>query len=119
MRIHIGSDDRWKDRPLYEAIIELLRKERFAGATVFRGVTGFGASARVHQQSAFRLSSDAPIVVECVETDEKIEAILPRLDEMLGGGLVTLEKVRVIMYRADLPGAERTGSWPIDFDQTS
>jgi hypothetical protein len=113
MRIHIGSNDRSGDRPLYEAIIELLREQHFAGATVFRGVLGFGASARVHQASAFRLSSDAPIVIECVETDEKIEAILPVLDTMLGGGLITLEKVRVIMYRADLPEAQRTGSWPI------
>ena len=65
------------------------------------------------QGSWFRLSSDSPIVIECVETEEKISAILPRLDEMIGGGLVTLEKVRVIMYRADLPEGERTGSWPI------
>ena len=114
MRIHLGADDRWDGRPLYEAIVELLRRERFAGATVFRGVLGFGASARVHHGSVFRLSGDLPIVVECVETEERIQGILPRLDEMLGGGLITLEKVRVIMYRADLPEAERTGSWPID-----
>lgn len=115
MRIHIGADDRWDDRPLYEAIIELLRKEHFAGATAFRGILGFGASARVHRSSLFRLSGDLPIVVECVDTPEKIEAILPTLDGMIGGGLITLEKVRVIMYRADLPEADRTGSWPIDF----
>lgn len=114
MRIHIGADDRWNGRPLYEAIIELLRKEHFAGATAFRGVLGFGASSRVHRGSVFRMSGDLPIVVECVETHEKIEAILPTLDEMLGGGLITLERVRVIMYRADLSEAERTGSWPID-----
>jgi PII-like signaling protein len=114
MRIHIGSDDRWDDRPLYVAIVELLRAEQFAGATVFRGVLGFGASARVHRASLLHLSADLPIVIECVETDEKIEAILPRLDTMIGGGLITLEKVRVIMYRANLPEADRTGSWPID-----
>jgi hypothetical protein len=114
MRIHIGADDRWEGRPLYEAIIDLLRKERFAGATAFRGVLGFGASAIVHKGSFFRLSADLPIVVECVETEERIAAILPRFDAMIGGGLITLEKVRVIMYRADLPEAERTGSWPID-----
>ncbi len=114
MRIHIGTNDRWDGRPLYEAIIELLRKEHFAGATAFRGVLGFGASAIVHKGSFFRLSADLPVVIECVETDEKITAILPRLDAMLGGGLVTLEKVRVIMYRAALPEEERTGSWPID-----
>jgi len=114
MRIHIGADDRWEGRPLYEAIIERLRRERFAGATAFRGVLGFGASAIVHKGSPFRLSADLPIVIECVETGERIRAILPVLDEMLGGGLITLEQVRVIMYRADVPEAERTGSWPID-----
>lgn len=115
MRIHIGSDDRWKGRPLHVAIVELLRAEHFAGATVFRGILGFGASARVHRASLLHLSSDLPLVIESVETDERIEQILPRLDEMIGGGLITLEKVRVIMYRADLPEADRTGSWPIDF----
>lgn len=114
MRIHLGSNDRWHNRPLHEAIVDLLRAEKFAGATVFRGILGFGASARVHQPSMFRLSADAPIIVECVETEDKIEAILPRLDEMIGGGLITLERVRVIMYRADLTEAERTASWPID-----
>jgi len=114
MRIHVGSDDRWEGRPLHEAIVEFLRRKHFAGATVFRGVLGFGASAIVHKGSFFRLSADLPIVIECVETDEHIESALPALDEMLGGGLITLEKVRVIMYRADLPEAERTGSWPID-----
>ena len=90
-------------------------EEHFAGATVFRGILGFGATARkVHRSSLFRLSSDLPIIVECVETHERIDAILPRLDGMLGGGLITLEKVRVIMYRPDLPEDERTGSWPID-----
>jgi len=115
MRIHIGEADRWEDRPLYEAIVELLRQEHFAGATVFRGILGFGATAKkIHRSSLFRLSSDLPIIVECVETEDRIDKILPRLDAMLGGGLITLEKVRVIMYRADLPELERTGSWPID-----
>jgi len=114
MRIHVGADDRWHGQSLYTAIVELLRREHFAGATVFHGILGFGASARLHHGSPFRLSSDLPIVIECVETEEKIESILPQIDEMLGGGLITLEKVRVIMYRADLPEAERTGSWPID-----
>ena len=115
MRVHIGEDDRWEDRPLYQAIIALLRKEHFAGATVFRGILGFGATAnKVHRNSLFRLSRDMPVVVECVETEERIDKILPLLDAMLGGGLITLEKVRVIMYRADLPELERTGSWPID-----
>jgi len=114
MRIHIGADDRWHGLALHDAIVQLLRAEHFAGATVFRGILGFGASARIHHGSMFRLSGDLPIVIESVETEEKIAAVLPQLDEMLGGGLITLEKVRVIMYRADLPEAERTGSWPID-----
>lgn len=116
MRIHLGADDRWDGKPLYEAIVALLRREQFAGATVFRGILGFGASARIHQGSPFRMSGDLPIVIECVETEEKIAAILPKLDEMIGGGLVTLEKVRVIMYRADLPAEQRTDSWPIVVD---
>lgn len=114
MRIHIGSNDRWEGRPLYEAILERLRAEGFAGATVFRGIAGFGASARVHRGSVLSLSSDLPVVVESVDTEERVRGILPVLDRMIGGGLVTLERVRVIMYRADVPEAERTGSWPID-----
>ena len=113
MRIHVGANDCWEGKPLYEAIVDILRREQFAGATVFRGILGFGASARVHQGSPFRLSSDLPIIVESVETEEKVAAILPKLDAMIGGGLVTLEKVRVIMYRADLPAEQRSGSWPI------
>jgi PII-like signaling protein len=113
MRIHIGADDRWGNRPLHEAIVELLRAEHCAGATVFRGILGFGASARIHREAAFRLSRDLPIVVESIDTQEKIDAVLPRLDEMIGGGLITLEAVRVIMYRAGGSGAERSGSWSI------
>jgi hypothetical protein len=119
MRIHLGSNDRWQGRPLYEAILELLRAEGFAGATVFRGIAGFGAAARVHRGSALSLSSDLPVVVESVDTEERVRGILPVLDGMLGGGLITLERVRVIMYRADVPEAERTGSWPIDVGGTA
>jgi PII-like signaling protein len=75
---------------------------------------GFGASAHVRTDRVEVLSLDLPIVVECVETEERIEAILPELDEMIGGGLITLERARVIMYRPDLPESERTASWPID-----
>jgi len=103
MRIHIGEDDRHGGVPLYQAIVELLRARGFAGATVFRGVLGFGAQARIHRDRVFRLSSDLPIVVECVDTEEKIQGILPELDGMIGGGLVTLERARVILYRADAP----------------
>jgi PII-like signaling protein len=99
MRIHIGESDRWHGMPLYQAIVELLRHEKFSGATVLRGVGGYGSSSVYHTEKILRLSQDLPIVVEVIESNERIEAILPRLDEMIGGGLVTLEKVRVILYR--------------------
>lgn len=100
MRIHIGESDRWHGKPLYEAIVELLRHEKFSGATVLRGVGGFGGSSVYHTEKILRLSQDLPVVVEVVESSERIEQVLPRLDEMIGGGLVTLEKVRVILYRS-------------------
>lgn len=99
MRIHIGESDRWQGKPLYQAIIELLRREKYSGVTVLRGVGGFGSSSVYHTEKILRLSQDLPIVVEVVESNERIEGILPQLDEMIGGGLVTLEKVRVILYR--------------------
>lgn len=114
MRIHIGERDKYQGKPLYRAIVELLRERHYAGATVLRGISGFGASARLRTDRIEVLSLDLPIVIECVETNEKIEAILPELDEMIGGGLITLERAKVIMYRADVPAAERTGSWPVD-----
>jgi PII-like signaling protein len=100
MRIHIGESDRWHGKPLYEAIVELFRRENFSGVTVLRGVGGYGSSSIYHTDKILRLSQDLPIVIEAVEFTEHIEAILPRLDEMIGGGLVTLEKVRVILYRS-------------------
>jgi PII-like signaling protein len=100
MRIHIGESDRWHGKPLYEAIVELLRKEKFSGATVLRGVGGFGGSSVYHTDKVLRLSQDLPVVIEMVEATERIEQILPQLDQMIGGGLVTLEKVRVILYRS-------------------
>jgi PII-like signaling protein len=99
MRIHIGESDRWHGQPLYQAIVELLRREKFSGATVLRGVGGYGSSSVYHTEKILRLSQDLPIVVEVIEANERIEAILPQLHEMIGGGLVTLEKVRVILYR--------------------
>jgi hypothetical protein len=101
MRIHIGERDRYQGKPLYEAIVQLLRERQFAGATVTRAIMGFGATARLHTDKVLRLSVDLPIVIECVESEQKIEAILPELDDMIGGGLITLEKVRVIAYRAE------------------
>ena len=99
MRIHIGERDKHRGRPLYEAIVQLLRERHFAGATVLRGISGFGATARLHTEKVLRLSLDLPIIVECVDTEEKIAAVLPELDEMIGGGLITLERAKVIVYR--------------------
>jgi PII-like signaling protein len=114
MRIHLGERDKYHGKPLYQAIVELLRERHFAGATVFRAILGFGASARLHTDRIELLSLDLPIVVECVETEEKIQEVLPLLDEMIGGGLITLERARVIMYRPELPPAERAEGWGID-----
>jgi PII-like signaling protein len=105
MRVHVGERDKHDGKPLYEQIVQLLRKRQFAGATVFRGIMSFGASAHVHTVRFLELSGDLPIVIECVDTAEKIDAILPELDAMIGGGLITLEKVDVIVYRA---GKERS-----------
>jgi PII-like signaling protein len=100
MRIHIGESDKWHSKPLHEAIVELLRKEGFSGVTVLRGVGGYGGSSIYHTDKLLRLSQDLPIVLEVIEGQERIDQILPRLDEMVEGGLITLEKVRVILYRA-------------------
>lgn len=100
MRIFIGESDKWHGRPLYEILVEFFRKEGLSGTTVLRGVGGYGSTSRIHSDKIMRLSQDLPIVVEVVEDTERIEKILPSLDEMIGGGLVTLEKVRVILYRA-------------------
>jgi PII-like signaling protein len=100
MRIHIGESDKWHGKPLYEVIVEMLRQERFSGVTVLRGVAGYGGSSVYHTDKLLRLSQDLPIILEMVETTERIEQILPRLDAMVDGGLITLEKVRVILYRA-------------------
>ena len=100
MRIHIGESDKWEGKPLYQAMIELFRREGFSGVTVLRGVGGYGSASRYHTDKILRLSQDLPIVIEVVEYAERIEAMLPRLDEMIGGGLITLEKVHVILYRS-------------------
>ncbi len=98
MRIHIGEADRHKGVPLYRALVELFRKEKLAGATVWRCRMGFGAHSVLHTSTVLRLSQDLPMVVEVVDSEERIEAVLPHLDEMVEEGLVTLEKVRVIRY---------------------
>ena len=99
MRIHIGERDKHGGKPLYSAIVELLRSRGLAGATVTRAIMGYGATARLHTDSVLRLSLDLPIVIECVDAEEKIQAVLPDIDAMMGGGLITLERVRVIAYR--------------------
>ena len=100
MRIHIGESDKWHGKPLYNAILNLFRREGFSGATVLRGVGGYGSSSIYHTDKILRLSQDLPVVIEVVEYSERVEKILPKLDEMVSGGLITLEKVRVILYRA-------------------
>jgi uncharacterized protein len=100
MRIFIGESDKSQGRPLYEILVEFFRKEGLSGATVLRGVGGYGSNSRIHSDKILRLSQDLPVVVEVVEDTQRIERILPNLDEMIGGGLITLEKVRVILYRA-------------------
>jgi PII-like signaling protein len=99
MRIFIGESDKYQGKPLYDALVERLRAKGLAGATVLRGVAGFGASSTVHTDKILRLSLDLPIIIEVVETEEAIQKVLPDLDEMIGGGLITLERARVIMYR--------------------
>lgn len=100
MRIFIGEGDRYEHQPLYEALVELLRREGFAGATVLRGLCGFGANRVFHSQRLLDLSADLPLIVEVVDTEAKINAIMPRIDAMMGGGMITLEKATVIRYTA-------------------
>jgi len=113
MRIFIGESDRvesgrYKGKPLSQGLLLTLRDRGFAGATVHRGIAGFGASARLHSDRVLRLSADLPIIVEVVDTEEKIDQLRPELNRLIGGGLITLERVRVILYRpADLPEDER------------
>lgn len=101
LRIFIGESDSRDGRPLYQIIVEELRRQGLAGATVLRGIEGFGKSSRLHTAHILRLSEDLPIVIECVDTADKVEAILPVLDEMIGDGLVTMERVDVRIYRAN------------------
>ncbi len=99
LRIFIGESDIYMHRPLHEVIVEEARKRGIAGATVMRGILGFGANSLIHTTKILRLSEDLPLVVEIVDAEDKIEAFLPELDKMIGEGLVTMEKVKVITYR--------------------
>jgi len=100
LRIFIGESDRWEHKPRYEASGLKARELHLAGATVLRGPMGFGKSSRLHTAKILRLSMDLPLVIEIVDSEEKIRSFLPVLDQMMKGGLVTLEKVKVIEYRA-------------------
>lgn len=104
LRVFIGESDKHHGRPLYEAIVDEARKRGLAGATVLHGVLGFGAHSRIHRAKVLQLSEDLPLVVEIVDKPERIADFLPVLDGMISEGLITLEKVRVIMYH---PGAQR------------
>jgi PII-like signaling protein len=99
LRIFIGESDRWNHKPLYEAIVLKARELHLAGATVLRGPMGFGKSSRMHTAKILRLSMDLPIVIEIVDSEEKINELLPALEQMMSGGMVTLERVQVINYR--------------------
>lgn len=100
LRIFIGEADRWQGKPLYEEIILLAKKERMAGATAVKGFMGFGCKSHLHTAKLLRISEDLPIVIEIVDSEEKINGFLPHLDAMVREGLVTLEKANVVMYRA-------------------
>lgn len=105
LRIFIGESDKWHGKPLYEVIVLKARELHLAGATVLRGPMGFGAHSRLHTAKIMRLSEDLPIVIEIVDGKEKIDELMPHIDQMVQEGLVTLERVQVIKYRADEPTA--------------
>jgi hypothetical protein len=100
LRIFLGESDRWEHKPLYEALVLKARELQLAGATVLRGPMGFGKASRLHTAKILRLSMDLPLVIEIVDSEEKINSFLPELNQMIGGGLVTLEKVKVLHYRS-------------------
>lgn len=100
LRIFIGESDRWNGKPLYEEIVLLAKKQAMAGATAIKGFMGFGCKSHMHTAKLLRLSEDLPVVVEIVDSEEKINAFIPQLENMVKEGLITLEKANVIMYRA-------------------
>lgn len=104
LRIYLGEADRWDGKPLYEAIVLLARELHLAGATVFRGPMGFGADSRIHTAKILRLSEDLPLVVEIIDTPAKVALLIPHLQRMMRGGLVTVEDVGVLIYSPSRPG---------------
>ncbi|MBW2385187.1 MAG: DUF190 domain-containing protein [Deltaproteobacteria bacterium] len=107
LRVHCGESDRHRGLPLYEAIVRKARELNMAGATVLRGSMGFGAASRIHTAKVLRLSEDLPVVVEIIESREKIDELLPHLEEMVLDGVVTLERVQVVLYHAKRAAATR------------
>lgn len=101
LTVYIGEHDQYRHKPLYQAIVEMLRERGLAGATVLRGIEGFGKSSRIHTAAILRLSEDLPIMIEVVDKAERIDAILPVIDEMVTEGLVTVQDVHVMIYRSD------------------
>lgn len=108
LRVFVGELDKWHRMPLYEAIVIKAREMGLAGATVLRGPMGFGAHSRLHTAKILRLSEDLPIIVEIVDKEDKINALIPELDKMVGEGMITLEKVHIIKYRAASSGDDAT-----------
>jgi hypothetical protein len=100
LRLFVGESDTWHGKPLYQAIVERVREQGLAGATVIRGIEGFGADSRIHTSRILRLSEDLPVVIEIVDTAERIDRIVPLLDEMVTEGLLTLERVQIVAYRS-------------------
>lgn len=105
MRIFVGEAHQWQRRPLYLALVDLFRQKGLAGATVLRAVAGFGPSSILHTAGIFKLSADLPIVIEVVDTQEHLDAVLPEVDRMMSGGMITMEKVRVVRYSVDEPSS--------------
>jgi len=98
LRILLGESDKEGGKPTYQTIVEMLRREKIAGATVLRGITGYGAHSHPHTANILRLSQDLPIVVEVVDSQDNIDKVLPQIEALIHGGLITMEKVRVIKY---------------------
>jgi PII-like signaling protein len=109
MRIYVGENDKWNGKPLYEGIVNGLRAHDIAGVTVYRGILGYGANRRIHKDAALALSHDRPILLSIVDTEEKLRAFMPALDQMVQQGLVVLSDVDVIKYTHDFKDAERRG----------
>ena len=107
MRVFIGETDRHGSKPLYKALVDLFRREKLAGATVLRGICGFGAKSHLHTTQLLQLSQNLPIVIEVVDTEENINRVMPQIDEMVGDGLITMEKVRVLRYTPEDRAAKK------------